>query len=167
MAAAEPMDRAHALLQVGGRVWSARQTGLYQLEASAKAVNLFARWRSHEATPALAIAHDSAANITVAGINGGVARSTDGGRNWAAIAFRAPPPLVTCLAPTNDFTAIGWLLAGTYEDGVFRSDDGGLTWRANNHGLFDHSLNCLALAPNSATDCIVYAGTASGLYRSQ
>ena len=39
--------------------------------------------------------------------------------------FRAPAPLVTCLALSPGFAGDGCALAGTFEDGVFRSTDGG------------------------------------------
>ena len=49
----------------------------------------------------------------------------------------------------------------------FRSSDGGASWRAVNHGLFDHSVYALALSPHFADDGIAYAGTGSGIYRSE
>ncbi|MCY3780517.1 MAG: hypothetical protein OXG78_09440 [Chloroflexi bacterium] len=167
MTAVELMERTHALLQTGERIYAARQTGLFQVDADGKGTNLYRSWPLGENLPTLAVAVDRSAGLMLAGINGGVARSTDGGRNWDAVAFRAPPPLVTCLAPTRDFNDAGWILAGSFEDGVFRSTDGGKTWRANNHGLFDHSVNCLAPSPECAADGIVYAGTSSGIYRSE
>ncbi len=167
MTAIELMERTHALLQAGEMIYAARQTGLYQIGEAGEAQNLYQRWRPGEDLPTLAVAVDASRDLLLAGIHGGVARSTDGGRNWEAIAFRAPPPLVTCLALAPDSAGLGYILAGSFEDGVFRSTDGGKTWRANNHGLFDHSVNCLALSPGFADDSIVYAGTSSGIYRSE
>lgn len=167
MTALELIERTHALLQAGGRVYAARQTGLYQVGADGAQTNLFRSWLPNENVPTLAVAVDASSGLMLAGINGGVARSTDGGQNWDAAAFRAPPPLVTCLALGGASAAASWILAGTFEDGVFRSTDGGKTWRANNHGLFDHSVNCLALSPDSAADGIAYAGASSGIYRSE
>ena len=167
MTAIELMERTHALLQAGEMIYAARQTGLYQIDADGEATNLYRNWPLGENLPTLAVAVDRSSGLMLAGINGGVARSTDGGRSWDAIAFRAPPPLVTCLAPTRDFSDSGWILAGNFEDGVFRSTDGGKTWRANNHGLFDHSVNCLTPSPAFATNGVVYVGTSSGIYRSE
>lgn len=116
---------------------------------------------------ALAVAIDDVSGMMLAGIHGGVARSTDGGAFWEAIQLRAPAPLVTCLAAAPDFAAGGCVLAGTFEDGVFRSVDGGATWQAVNHGLFDHSVYALTLSPRFGEDGLVYAGTSSGIYASQ
>ena len=166
MAAVELMNRTHALFLAGGTIYAARHTGLYQVAENGEAQNLFQRGLPDEDLPALAIAVDSAADLLFAGINGGVARSADGGQSWALIPFRAPPPLTICLAYCPDYAGAGVILAGTYEDGIFRSTDGGQSWRATNHGLFDHSVNCLTLSPDVADDVIVYAGTCSGIYRS-
>ena len=167
MTAVDLMERTHALIRAGDMIYAARQTGLYRIHADGAAANLYRSWSLGENLTTLAVALDGSAGLMLAGIHGGVARSTDGGRGWDAVAFRAPPPLVTCLAPTRAFNDAGWVLAGTFEDGVFRSTDGGKTWRASNHGLFDHSVNCLAPAPDCAADGIVFAGTSSGLYRSE
>ena len=91
----------------------------------------------------------------------------DGGQTWNAQQFRFPAPLVTCLAISPGFTADGCVLAGTFEDGVFRSIDGGESWGAVNHGLFDHNIYALALSPGFVDDGIVYVGSGSGLYRSE
>ncbi len=165
MTTLELTERTHDLLLADGTLYAARQTGLYRLGEADEAQNLYQRWRPGEGLATLAVAVDASRDLLLAGIHGGVARSTDGGRNWEAIAFRAPPPLVTCLTIAPGVDAA--ILAGTFEDGVFRSTDGGKTWRANNHGLFDHSVNCLALSQGFAGDGIVYAGASSGIYRSE
>ena len=153
------------MLTAGDAVYAARQTGLYRIGASGER-NLYHSWLPDQAVPTLAIA--AVGDLLLAGINGGVARSEDGGASWQAqITFRAPAPLVTCLALSPAFEGDGCILAGTFEDGVFRSTDGGETWRAVNHGLFDHSVYALALSPDFAVDGIAYAGTGSGVYRSE
>ena len=146
MTSIDLMERTHALLQAGGTLYAARQSGLYQIGEAGGAQRLALRGLPDDERPILALACDSSASLLLAGVHGGVARSADGGGNWEAAPFRAPPPLVTCLALLPDSDA-NTILAGTYEDGVFRSTDGGATWRAHNHGLFDHSVNCLALSP--------------------
>ena len=126
---------------------------------------LYQSWLPDQELPTWAIA--AAGDLLLAGINGGVARSQDGGANWSAQPFRAPAPLVTCLALSPAFEEDGCALAGTFEDGVFRSSDGGESWTAVNHGLFDHSVYALALSPHFADDGIAYAGTGSGIYASE
>jgi photosystem II stability/assembly factor-like uncharacterized protein len=54
----------------------------------------------------------------------------------------------------------------TGRDGVHRSDDGGLTWKAINKGF--SSTNVRAIAQSDIDSNVFYAGTnGSGLYRSQ
>ena len=165
MAAVETIERTNSLLAAGEAVYAARQSGLYRIGASGDERNLYESWLPDQDLPTLAIA--TAGNLLLAGINGGVARSENGGRNWEARQFRAPAPLVTCLALSSKFAADGCALAGTLEDGAFRSTDGGETWRAVNHGLFDHSIYALALSPHFAVDGIAYVGAGSGIYRSE
>ncbi len=167
MTTVDIMDRTHSLVKSSGMIYAARQSSLYRINANGEVQNLYQTWLPDEDLPTLAIAVESGDGTILAGINGGVARSTNGGLSWDAIQFRSPPPLVTCLALSPEFARDACVLAGTYEDGVFRSSDGGKTWRAHNHGLFDHSVYCLALSPSFAEDGIAYAGTGSGIYRSQ
>ena len=59
---------------------------------------------------------------------------------------------------------------GTLEDGVYASDDGGLTWRTDEDGLDDRRVLSLAVSPShqEAGISVVYAGTEpSNLYRSE
>ena len=166
MTAAEMTERTHALVEAGGIVYAARQTGLYRFGEDGVWHNLYQNWQAGASTATLAVAVAAEAGQLHAGVQGGVARSADMGETWAALAFRLPPPLVTCLAPVCGSTAAG-ILAGTFQDGVFRSSDAGKTWRAHNHGLFDHSINCLAHSRDFAADGIVLAGASSGIYRSE
>ena len=165
MSAVATIERTNSLLAAGDAVYAARQSGLYRIGASGEEQNLYQSWLPDQDLPTLAIAADH--DLLLAGINGGVARSPDGGASWEAHQFRAPAPLVTCLALSPGFEDDGCALAGTFEDGVFRSTDSGETWRAVNHGLFDHSIYALALSPRFADDGLVYVGTGSGIYRSE
>ena len=165
MTSTDTIERTNNLLAAGDAIYAARQTGLYRIGADGDERNLYQTWLPDQDLPTLAIS--AARDLLLAGINGGVARSEDGGANWKAHHFRAPAPLVTCLALSPAFKDDGCALAGTFEDGVFRSNDGGLSWRAVNHGLFDHSVYALALSPHFADDGIVYAGAGSGVYRSE
>ena len=160
MAAVETFERTNSLLAVADSVYVARQSGLYRIGAGGAEQNLYQSWLPDQDLPTLAIAADG--DMLLAGINGGVARSQDGGRSWIARQFRAPAPLVTCLALSSNFSDDGCALAGAFEDGVFRSTDGGETWRAVNHGLFDHSIYALAPSPHFADDGVAYVGTGSG-----
>ena len=165
MSAVETIERTNSLLAARDAVYAARQSGLYRIGAGGEEQNLYQSWLPDQDLPTLAIA--KAGNLLLAGINGGVARSPDGGRSWDARQFRAPAPLVTCLALSPGFEDDGCALAGAFEDGVFRSADGGETWRAVNHGVFDHSIYALALSPQFADDGVAYVGAGSGIYRSE
>ncbi len=163
MSSIDTLNRTNALLAHGDALYAARQSGLYRIGTDEQP--LYQAWRPNQALPTLAIA--ACGDLLLAGINGGVARSEDAGANWRAHQFRAPAPLVTCLALSPAFIADGCALAGSFEDGLFRSSDGGCSWRAANQGLFDHSVYALALSPAFATDSLAYVGTGSGIYRSE
>ncbi len=166
MTTVELMERTHSLVAQDGAIYAARQSGLYRINAPGEAQSLFDAWLPDQAAPALALAVDDEGGLMLAGIQGGVARSTDGGANWEAIPLRSPAPLVTCLAAAPEIATGGCVLAGTFEDGIFRSTDGGATWLAVSHGLFDHSIYALALSPRFAEEGVAYAGTGSGIYAS-
>ena len=164
-------DRTHAVVEGNSALYVARQSGLYRREREdGVGRNLYQSWQPDQAVATMAVALSpdyDADRIIVAGINGGVARSIDGGEHWEALPFRSPPPLVTCLALSPSFTTDGVALAGAFEDGIFRSEDGGRSWRAFNFGLFDHNVYCLALSPRFAEDKLAFVGTSSGIYRSE
>jgi len=165
MSAVEALDRTNCLLEQGETLYAARQSGLYRMSATGDdAPSLYETWLPGQDLPTLAMA--ASGDLLLAAINGGVARSEDGGASWQARQFRAPAPLVTCLALSAAFDCDSCALAGSFEDGVFRSTDGGVNWRAVNHGLFDHSIYALALTPDFADDGVAYVGTGSGIYRS-
>lgn len=164
MTSTDASDRTNSLLAAGGAIYLARQTGLYRIGGGDEQ-SLYQSWLPDQELPTLAIA--AAEELLLAGINGGVARSQDGGASWKAQPFRAPAPLVTCLALSPGFDSDGCSLAGTFEDGIFRSTDGGESWRAVNHGLFDHSVYSLVPSPHFVDDGVAYAGAGSGIYRSE
>jgi len=98
------------------------------------------------------------------GVPGAILHSSDKGKSWTTVALPAPPPLITTLTPSSDD---GMVLAGTMEDGVFLSDDGGSSWNAWNAGLLDRHILCMALSPSFSRDGRVYVGTETGIYGSR
>jgi photosystem II stability/assembly factor-like uncharacterized protein/outer membrane protein assembly factor BamB len=58
-------------------------------------------------------------------------RSLDGGSTWASVGTALPPAPIYCVTihPNN----AQWVYVGT-ENGVFASEDGGLSWAPNNQG---------------------------------
>lgn len=118
-------------------------------------------------TTAVAVSPAFAQDRSVfAAVKGGILRSSDAGETWFTAAFPAPPPVFSSLEASPDFERDGFLLAATMEDGVFSSTDRGARWQPWNFGLFDLNVLCLALSPAWIEDETVYAGTETGLYRS-
>jgi photosystem II stability/assembly factor-like uncharacterized protein len=100
--------------------------------------------------------------IFVAGRTG-LFRSSDAGATWRhALEGEV---LTVALSPAFDQDAT--LFIGTGQDGVIRSDDGGLSWGGANSGLLDLSALAVALSPRFEEDRTAFVGTASGLYRSR
>lgn len=102
-----------------------------------------------------------------AGVAGGILYSRDGGENWYIATLPTPPPLITSLVISPNYTQDGTLLAGTLEDGVFLSTDGGVSWFAWNFGLLDLNVLCMAISPNFGQDETVFVGAESGIFCSK
>lgn len=100
---------------------------------------------------------------------GQVYLSTDGGERWDRLSgFNAPANWVVddlLLDPLDPQTLYAglWSLAGG-PGGVFKSTDGGSTWRAL-QGIKGQSVRALALAPSDPN--VLVAGTLEGVFRSQ
>ncbi len=158
-------------LHCAQNVWfAARASGLYRSTDGGRS------WQSAYASLALAGAlpttsvvtsPDFASDRTVfAGVSGGVLYSLDGGDTWQSVELGAPPPMVSALVISPDFRRDGVLLAGSMEDGVFRSGNRGYNWAAWNFGLLDLSIFTLAISPDFAADETLFAGVESGIFRS-
>ncbi|MBN1876547.1 MAG: hypothetical protein JXA33_20145 [Anaerolineae bacterium] len=85
---------------------------------------------------------------------------------WEIAGFGSPPPMVSSLVISPDFARDGILLAGTMEDGIYRSADRGNRWVAWNFGLLDLNVITLAISPNFTEDETLFAGVESGMFRS-
>jgi len=97
-------------------------------------------------------------------------RSADGGATWHPSDTGLPPGLVwgSAIALSPDFARDRTIFLGT-DRGVFRSDDGGVTWaKLANVGLPQAGILSLALSPDFASDPprgALFAGLADrGLY---
>ena len=86
-------------------------------------------------------------------------RSEDDGQSWSLVGLAKPAPLVTALVLSPNFDADGVAVAGTAEDGVFVTDDGGLTWVPWNYGLIDLDVHAVAISPNFSADQTIFAAT--------
>jgi len=156
----------------GGKAicFAAQVSGLYRsTDGGVTWHSAFTSLKLQETMPALAVAippnAEEAPGVFV-GVNGGILRSWDNGRNWESTLLPSPPPVVSALTISPNFAQDGILFAGTLEDGVLCSSDRGRRWAAWNFGLLDLNILCLAISPAFATDETLYAGTQSGLFRS-
>jgi photosystem II stability/assembly factor-like uncharacterized protein len=104
--------------------------------------------------------------LILAGAKGGIMRTDDDGKNWRAMLFPPPAPLITTMVASPNFAQDGLVLVGTAEDGVFCSTDYGMHWKARNFGLLDLSVFSIALSLHFSDDQTAYAGTESGLFKS-
>jgi photosystem II stability/assembly factor-like uncharacterized protein len=153
-----------------GVCFAARRSGLYRSDDGG------VTWRSTYdsldlqaplATTAVAVSPDfESSPYVLAGTQGGFLRSTDGGENWQVVMLPPPPPLISTLAISPDFAQDGTVLAGTMEDGVFRSANRGSDWSRWNFGLLDLNVLCMVISPNFAQDEMLLVGTESGIFRS-
>lgn len=130
----------------GGRSWTAANAG-----------------RAADAADALTIDPKRPATV-YAGTRPGVFKSTDGGRTWQAVNVGLPRWQVRVQALAIDPKRPATVYAGVtpdsaYGGGVFKSTDGGGTWRPFSRGLTNLSVNDLAIA---STGRVLYAGTDGG-----
>jgi photosystem II stability/assembly factor-like uncharacterized protein len=110
-----------------------------------------------------------------AAMHHGVFKSTDGGASWHAATSGLPLGLedVRMLAvdPQNPGTVYaacaGDFNGGAYVGGgVYKSTDGGITWRAVNSGLPPQNLEAKSLALDPKNPDTIYAWTNSGMFKS-
>ncbi len=155
----QTQDMIYTLAAANNTIFAGRTSGVYRSPDGGETW-----YNSFEATSeldgvavtALAVREDR----MIAGVAGAMACSSDGGKSWQVAGLASPPPLVVDILFAPHDTNL--VLAGTADDGVFVSTDGGSSWVAWNFGLVDLKVNCLAIAPDHA----VFAGTESGIFRS-
>lgn len=158
---------AVAPLADGERIcFAARGSGLYRSDDDGASWTATPTGAAGDIT-AVAVSPAGAVDQTLfAGTTGAVLWSTDLGQTWQPVLLGSPPPLVSVLAVSPAFHDDGIVLAGTFEDGLYRSTDRGATWRRANVGLLDPSVLAIAISPEFAADQTALIGTASGLYQS-
>jgi photosystem II stability/assembly factor-like uncharacterized protein/protocatechuate 3,4-dioxygenase beta subunit len=148
--AGEDGDHTHGIYKTtdGGVIW-------------ARSIEMNIRWE-----PGFHIAiHPTNTNIVYAVCGNTIHKSSDGGNSWAALTVADSNVTCVVLVPATP----GTLFAGTEEDGVLKSIDGGATWTETNTGLrglvFPHSKSHSVHIDASNPDYI-YAGSINGGYRS-
>jgi photosystem II stability/assembly factor-like uncharacterized protein len=117
------------------------------------------------AATAVAFSPDFETDQTVfVGAPGGILHSVDGGKTWYVATLPSPPPTVSTLVVSPNFTRDSVLLVGAMDAGVFRSADRGTRWAAWNFGLLDLNVIAMAISPDFANDETLYVGTDSGIF---
>ncbi|MEJ5310622.1 MAG: hypothetical protein WHX52_12690 [Anaerolineae bacterium] len=163
-------DIVYALQCAQNVCFAARASGLYRSTDGGRSWEFaYASLALTDSLPttSVVISPDFATDRTVfAGVSGGVLYSLDGGDSWQIVELGMPPSTVSTLVISPDFGRDGVLLAGTMEDGVFRSGNRGYNWAAWNFGLLDLSIFTLAISPDFAADETLFAGVESGIFRS-
>ena len=91
----------------------------------------------------------------------GVLMSNDEGRHWRSTSLRGKDIRTIVQDPTVD--SMFW--AGTENDGIWSSSDGGRTWLPANNGLAHRTV--YAIVGDAETPALMFAGThGGGVYRS-
>jgi photosystem II stability/assembly factor-like uncharacterized protein len=99
-------------------------------------------------------------------VEGGLYRSTDGGKNWTAVSPAPHAYTALAISPNyaNDQTLWAAGSGATTAVGLYRSTNGGTTWALIAPGL---TASQLAVSPNYALDQTLFAATStSGIQRS-
>ncbi len=153
-----------------GICFAAKRSGLYRSQDGGETWEYAYKSLTSNSIPTLAVCLSPSFDqdrLVFAGTEGGVLRSRDGGKTWEYQLLDSPPPLPIALAISPSFFDDGMLFVATLEDGVYCSNNYGLSWRPWNFGLFDLHTNCLGISPHFTKDRILYVGTESGLYISE
>ena len=92
----------------------------------------------------------------------GMFKSTDGGRSWKNMGLRASKQIARVLIDPGDFNvvhvaALGDLWAAGGERGVYKTTDGGLTWKRTLHVDDDTGATELVMDPTNSK--VLYAAT--------
>ena len=151
-------DPIFSVASNGDTILLARQSGIYRSRDGGGIWQLI----NSEAFPTC-VALIERTHLLVAGLPGGIARSSDDGESWRVAYLGVPHPVVVAISEGEGDT----IFAATMEDGVFRSTDGGVSWRSVNVGLWLPRMTAiLALGSESvaaSTDVGVVLSTNAGL----
>lgn len=101
-------------------------------------------------------------DLAFAGTTRHIFRSIDGGLRWEVALEGLPAEIsVTCFSETK--TSLHYLFAGTNGSGIYRSSDGGSSWKSVSTGLSNLEVNAITTVPSTGA---VYSSTNRGVFRS-
>ncbi len=92
----------------------------------------------------------------------GLYRSQNGGGHWSPTNLKTQ--MVYTILSDPFTTSVLYAGCDASTNTLYRSLDGGVTWKMSNTGMY--GLTVYSLAADPATPGVIYAGTSSGLYRS-
>jgi photosystem II stability/assembly factor-like uncharacterized protein len=82
--------------------------------------------------------------LVLAGVDRGVIRSQDRGSDWQFLPIATSRSFVSSLSIASSQDGTPLIFAGTDEDGLYRSIDGGSTWQQSNSGLYIPRITALS-----------------------
>ncbi|HIE50841.1 MAG TPA: hypothetical protein EYP85_03705, partial [Armatimonadetes bacterium] len=154
-------DDGTTVLYLGGegQVWKSKDEG----KTWKRVLGQLARGK------AVALAIDPADPETVyavmRGKGGGLYKTTDAGAHWQFVALDLSQPSAIAVNPRHPAT----VYLRDWEKGVYRSEDGGLTWQPAKRGLptSDHNFSPAPLALDPRDPVALYTGYLGGLFKSE
>jgi photosystem II stability/assembly factor-like uncharacterized protein len=163
---APPRDCTVLSLAVAdGALWAATDAGLWR-----GCGGIWQLWDTPPVTPIVSAfvraGDESDGLMLAAGMIGGVQYSVDRGAHWYEAWVDEATSGVTCFAVSPRFAVDRVVLAGTEQDGVLRSIDGGRRWRLANFGLTGYTILAIAAPLEWGRREEVFAITEEGIYRS-
>ncbi len=141
-------------------IYAAREGGVD------RSLDLGATWTrlwSEGIAASIVVTNEPADGLIVAGVNSGVIRSDDWGATWTFSPFPDARSFTGCLSVDRARDGVLCMLAGTEEDGLYRSTDAGLTWLPSNSGLYIPRIASVLIRDRE----LWLAGTSAGLFVSR
>jgi hypothetical protein len=117
-------------------------------------------WLEGMATAIAASPNFASDGVIIAGVHGGIIQSDDAGASWAFRSLDDPRSLIASVSIRTSNGSSHLMLAGSVDDGLYRSVDWGVTWRPSNCGAYIPRITSV-LAGNGQ---LSLAGTDVGLF---
>lgn len=95
-----------------------------------------------------------------------LARSTDGGKSFSLGGWLVGTQVITGFAFSKDFASNGQVFASTQLNGVYRSDDGGVSWNPTSPLPWAGEVSSVAVSPAASGAGLLLAAGSGGLARS-